>query len=128
MDSKIKVLVADNDKTVTEGIINSIKDLEYIEIVGTAIDGTDTYNKIVELKPEMVFSKYNYNDITGLELIKRAKQTMKADFPIFSTIGEIPDNEIMEVLRITENKIKGQVNPPDYEIAKHIVEIHKDNR
>lgn len=128
MEHKIKILVADNNKAITDGIINSIKDLEYVEIVGTAVDGIDAYNKMIELKPEMVFSRYNYSNMAGLELIKRTKEKMKDDFPIFNTIGEIPDNEVVEVMNITGNKLNGKINPPDYGAAKGILEIYIGNK
>ena len=83
---KIRTVVAHNDEEIRNAIINSISNLEYIEVVGTASDGIDAYNKIVDLKPEIVFSKYNYNDMSGLELIKKTKEKLQDNFPSFNTI------------------------------------------
>ena len=55
--NKIRILVAHDDKTIKEKIVDSIKNLEYVEIVGTTTHGDETYNKIINLKPEMVFTQ-----------------------------------------------------------------------
>lgn len=123
---KIRTVVAHNDENIRNSIINSISNLEYIEVVGTASDGIDAYNKIVELKPEIVFSKYNYNDMSGLELIKKTKEKLQDSFPSFNTIGEIPDNELMEAIHITGNKLNACVIQPYDGSAKDIVKAYKE--
>lgn len=128
MDNKIRILVAYNDQDVANKIVNSIKELDYAEVIGTAMDGIDACNKMIELKPEVVFSKYNYSNITGLELIKKTKEKMQDDFPIFNTIGEIPDEELLEVVKITEGKLNANVDPSDCLIAKDIIKAYKEVR
>lgn len=123
---KIRTVVAHNDEEIRNAIINSISNLEYIEVVGTASDGIDAYNKIVELKPEIVFSKYNYNDMKGLELIKKTKEKLQDNFPSFNTIGEIPDSELMEAIHITGNKLNACVIQPYDGTAKDIVKAYKE--
>ncbi len=123
---KIRTVVAHNDEEIRNAIINSISNLEYIEVVGTASDGIDAYNKIVELKPEIVFSKYNYNDMKGLELIKKTKEKLQDNFPNFNTIGEIPDSELMEAIHITGNKLNACVIQPYDGTAKDIVKAYKE--
>ncbi len=123
---KIRTIVAHNDDTIREAIVNSISSLEYINIVGIACDGIDTYKKIVELKPELVFSKYNFSNMSGLELIRKTKEKLQDQFPSFSTIGEIPDNELMEVINITDNKLNACVREPYAGTAKDIIEAYKE--
>ena len=60
---KIRTLIAHNDVNITNDIVKAIENLEYVDIVGTANDGKETYNKIIDLKPEMVFAKYNMENI-----------------------------------------------------------------
>ena len=52
---KIRVLVSYNDNTVLNRLINTINKLNYAKVVATASNTTDTYNKIIESKPDMVF-------------------------------------------------------------------------
>ena len=78
------------------------------------------------LKPEMVFAEYNFSDMPGLELIKKTKEELQDNFPSFNTIGEIPDNELMEAINITGDKINACVMKPyDYN-AKDIAKAYKE--
>lgn len=123
---KIKILIAHNDKEIINTIADSIGNLEYVDIVGTASDGVETYNKIVDLKPEIVFSKYNYSNMSGLELMKKTKEKLQEQFPSFNTIGEIPDNELMEAIDITGNKLNAYVKYPYDDSARNIIEAYKE--
>ena len=123
---KIRIIVAHNDDDIRISIVNSISSLDYTNVVGGACDGIDAYNKIVNLKPEVVFSKYNYSNMTGLELIRKTKEILKDDFPSFNTIGEIPDNELMEAINITDNKLNACVREPYDGTAKDIIEAYKE--
>lgn len=122
----IRTLIAHNDEKVRNIIINSIGNLDYINVVGIACDGIDTYNKIVDLKPDVVFSKYDFNDMPGLELVKRTKEKLQDSFPSFNTIGEIPDEELMEVINISGNKLNTSVKTTDARAAKDIIEAYKE--
>ncbi len=124
--NKIKTIVAHNDKEIRDDIVNAISDLDYINIVGIASDGIETYNKIVELKPEIVFSEYNYSNMSGLELLRKAKNELKDDFPSYNTIGKIPDNELIEAIKITGNKINTFVDKPYGATAKDIVKAYRE--
>lgn len=125
-NSKIKVLVAHNSERIRNAIVNSISDLGYIDVVGVANNGIDTYNKIIGLRPEMVFAEYNFSDMPGLELIKKTKEELQDNFPSFNTIGEIPDNELMEAINITGNKINACVMKPYDGTAKDIAKAYKE--
>ncbi|MCI9245862.1 MAG: radical SAM protein [Clostridia bacterium] len=125
-NSKFKVLVAHNSERIRNAIVNSISDLGYIDVVGVTSNGIDTYNKIVGLRPEMVFAEYNFSDMPGLELIKKTKEELQDNFPSFNTIGEIPDNELMEAIDITGNKINACVMKPYDGTAKDIAKAYKE--
>ena len=71
---KIRTLIAHNDVNITNDIVKAIENLEYVDIVGTAKDGKETYNKIIDLKPEMVFAKYNMENMNGFEIAKSSKR------------------------------------------------------
>lgn len=123
---KIRTVVAHNNEEIRKAIIDSIKGLDYIDIVGTASDGANTYKTIVDLKPDMVFSKYDFSDMPGIELVTKTKEKLKGDFPSFNTIGEIPDNELMQVINITDKRLNACVRPPNYGAVKDIVEAYKE--
>jgi len=62
---KIRTLIAHDDLNVTNDIINTMKNLDYVEVVGTANNGKETYNKIVDLKFYGDF--FGKRDITEIE-------------------------------------------------------------
>ena len=64
--------------------------------------------------------------MSGLELIRKTKEKLQDQFPSFSTIGEIPDNELMEVINITDNKLNACVREPYAGTAKDIIEAYKE--
>lgn len=115
LSSKIKTFVAYNDINIINNIVKAIKSLNCAEIVGTAIDGEEAYNKIINLKPEMVFSKYNMEGMNGLEIIKSSKEKLESDIPIFNMIIDesIKEDEINKVYRIIGNKLNSLIETTD---------------
>ena len=92
-------------------ILESIKKLDYVDIVGVSTNGIDTYNKIVNLKPEMVFANYNFSDMNGLELIRKSKEKLQTDMPIFNFITDkLPENEINLLVDVADNKINSLIS------------------
>lgn len=111
-NNKIRTLISHNEDEIREKIIDSIKNLSFVEVVGTASDNNETYNKIVNLKPEMVFAKFD--NTSGLEMIEKAKENLKNDIPIFNLItnNTINDNDIEQVYNIIGKKFNSIVTEP----------------
>lgn len=126
--NKIRTLVAHNNEEIRESIVNSIKVLDYVDIVATAKDGIDTYKKIVELKPDIVFSEYNFNDMPGLELVRKTKNELKDNFPSFNTIGLIPEDELEQVVSVTGSKLNSFICKPYGGGAKDIIQSYKEDK
>ena len=97
---KIRTLIAHNDVNITNDIVKAIENLEYVDIVGTAKDGKETYNKIIDLKPEMVFAKYNMENMNGFEIAKSSKEKLENNVPIFNMIidNNVKEEEIDKVI------------------------------
>ena len=85
---KVRVVISHNDKNITNDIANTINQLEYAEVVGIATNGEQTYQQIVDLKPQVVFSKYYVDGMNGLELMKLSKEQLKEDMPTFNIIDD----------------------------------------
>lgn len=119
---KIKAFVLHNNDEIRNSIVNSINNLGYIDLVGTATNNNEAYEKIIGLKPDVVFATYN------LDLIKKTKETLKDQFPSFNTIGEIPDSELMETVNITGSKLNAAVRPPyDVSVKNILKAAYKEN-
>ena len=122
---KIRTLIAHNDVNITNDIVKAIENLEYVDIVGTANDGKETYNKIIDLKPEMVFAKYNMENMNGFEIAKKKKKKLENNVPIFNMIidNNVKEEEIDKVYDMIGNKLNSLITEP---ISNNIVNIIND--
>lgn len=82
--SKIRTLVAHNDISIMNKIVNAIKNLDYVEIVGTATTGEETYYKILTSKPDMTFVQYDFKDLDSFEIMEKSKETLQDEMPVFN--------------------------------------------
>ena len=111
---KIRTLIAHNDENVTNNIINTMKNLDYVEIVGTANNGKETYNKIVDLKPEVVFAKIDMEHMSSMEIIKKSKEDLKDNVPVFNfiTTENVSDEYMKEAYNIIGRNLNSFVTEP----------------
>lgn len=132
MNRKIRILLADSDQDTTNEIVNSIKELDYVEIVGTAIDGLDTYNKIIELKPEVVFSKYNLDKMDGLEVIRKTKEKLQEEMPMFNIVisNSIPEEQLQKTVTEAGTKLSSLIRTDTIKlgIVKDIINEYKEDK
>ena len=112
--NKIRTLIAHNDMNITNNILKSVENLEYVDIVGTAKDGQETFNKIIELKPEMIFTKYNMENMNGFEIVKSSKEKLENNIPIFNMIidNNIRADEIDKMYEVIGNKLNSLITEP----------------
>ena len=122
---KIRTLIAHNDVNITNDIVKAVENLEYVDVVGTAKDGKETYNKIIDLKPEMVFAKYNMENMNGFEIAKSSKEKLENNVPIFNMIidNNVKEEEIDKVYDMIGNKLNSLITEP---ISNNIVNIIND--
>ena len=123
-NGKIRTLIAHNDINITNKIVDAIKKLDFVDIVGTAKDGTETYHKIVDLKPEMIFTKYAMDTMNGLDLVKSSKEKLENNIPIFNMIidNKVQENEIDEMYDIIGRKLNSVISSSD-NISNSVVDI-----
>ena len=67
--NKLKIMIVYNNNKGIEKIKNAVKDIEYLEIVGSTKKGKEVYNKILELKPDIIFTKFRMKDFDSMETI-----------------------------------------------------------
>lgn len=106
---KIRTLIAHDDLNVTNDIVNTMNNLGYVEIVGTAMNSTETYNKIIDLKPEIVFAKIDMDSMSSIELMKKSKEDLQDNIPIFNFITK--RNVSSEYIKEAYNIIGRKLNP-----------------
>ena len=123
-NGKIRTLIAHNDINVTNKIVDAIKKLDFVDVVGTAKDGTETYHKIVDLKPEMIFTKYAMDNMNGLDLVKSSKEKLENNIPVFNMIidNKVQENEIDEMYDIIGRKLNSVISSSE-NISNSVVDI-----
>ena len=84
---KIKVLITHDNKDIQKTITDNIKELEYVEIVGYASNGQETFDAILKYKPDIVFTKFAITDIPMYDLIIKTERTLHDKAPIFKYIS-----------------------------------------
>lgn len=72
-----RLVIADDEEIVCEGIKNSIDWLAYgVEVVGTANNGNEALQLIKDLLPDIVISDIKMPGLNGLELVNEIKTVM----------------------------------------------------
>ena len=107
MIKKIKTLIAYDNEEIKNRIVGILGGIEDVEIVATSNTPEDTYNKIIQFKPEMVFAKYDFGtNMNGLDIIKQSKAALNDSVPAFNFIAtDIPKEDFLEAKRIIGDKM-----------------------
>ena len=71
MTGAIRVLVADDQRVVRDGLRMLLGMLPGIEVVGTAVDGTDAVRQAVKAVPDVVLMDLHMPNCDGVEAIRR---------------------------------------------------------
>lgn len=122
---KIRTLIAYNNENVRSEIVNAVKGLSFAEVIGSTANGIDTYNKIIELQPEMVFSSYNLSDMNGLEIIKKSKAQLDSKIPVFNFIADnITSEDFEQITNVAGNKMNAFI--PESNKEERITRILKE--
>ena len=72
--SDIKVLVADDQKIVREGLVTLLGLLPGITVIGAAADGDDAVRQALELRPDVVLMDLNMPRCNGVEATQRLRR------------------------------------------------------
>lgn len=126
--NKIKTLIAYDDEKIKDKIVNILNGIKDVEIVATSKSPEDTYNKIIELKPEMVFAKYDFGtNMNGLDLIKQSKKALNENVPAFNFIAtDIPKEDYLEAKRIIGDKMNTIIREQTSVRYTGIIEDYKE--
>lgn len=99
---KIRLLIVNDDKKNIKNIKNCIEALNYVKIIGSINKGEEVYNNIVELKPDIVFTKFRMRNYNSEDIIKKTFKELRDEKPIFKFVS----NDITENTNKTMYKSK----------------------
>src|SRR5450631_258779 len=69
----VRVLVADDQKVVREGLVSLLSLLPGVEVVGAALDGDDAVRQALVLHPDVVLMDLNMPRCNGVEATERLR-------------------------------------------------------
>lgn len=87
MDTKIKILIADDINNIAEKIKKEIEKNINVEIIGIANNGQDELNMILQYKPDLVITDNTMPKMSGVEVIEKFHNSninSKPDFILFT--------------------------------------------
>jgi DNA-binding NarL/FixJ family response regulator len=70
----VRVLIADDQKIVREGLVSLISLLPGITVVGAAVDGDDAIHQVGDTQPDVVLMDLNMPRCNGVEATERLRQ------------------------------------------------------
>lgn len=125
---KIKTLIAYDDEKIKSEIVNILNEIRDVEIVATSRNPEDTYNKIIEFKPEMVFTQYDFGtNMNGLDIIKKSKEALNDKVPAFNFIAmDIPKDDFIEAKKIIGDKMNTIIREQTKTRYTGIINDYKD--
>ena len=83
MDTKIKVIIADDINKIAEDNKNIVSQNENVEIVGIASNGQEEMEMILEFTPDLVITDNKMPIMNGIEVIEKINATELNDKPDF---------------------------------------------
>lgn len=97
MDKKlITVFLADDSKEFCEVMSNNFQKYEDIELIGTAHNGTEAYNKIVALKPDVAIIDGIMPQLDGLGVIEKLKTENQSHLPICIILSAMSGERVIQ--------------------------------
>lgn len=126
--NKIKTLIAYDNEEIKNRLFNILNGISDVEVVATTNNAQDTYYKIIEHKPEMVFAKYDFGtEMNGLDIIKQSKDALKDNVPAFNFIAtDIPKEDFLEAKRIIGDKMNTIIREENPTRITGIIEDYKE--
>lgn len=70
----ISILIADDHKIIHNGIVDILKPLEFLEIIGHAYNGQEAYEKALEVKPDIIFMDIAMPEMNGIEATRMIRE------------------------------------------------------
>lgn len=134
---KIKVLIADDMTAIAEMIKKELEKIENIEVIDIAEDGQKEYEKILDLKPNLVFTDNKMPNMNGIEVIEKVVNSDVEKKPKFVLVTGDYDIELFNKARelgviniinkpISYEKIKVAID--EYNIDVEEIDIKKQER
>jgi DNA-binding NarL/FixJ family response regulator len=98
MSGPIRVLIADDQRVVRDGLAMLLGLLEDVEVVGTAADGEQAAGLATELRPDVVLMDLRMPRLDGIEATRRLAEQVP-DVRVIALTTYADDRSVIEALR-----------------------------
>lgn len=128
MEEKLRVLVVDDMEVIVKSIKNYLIKDESIEIIGTANNGKEEYEKILELKPDIVITDNQMPEKNGIDVIEEINELEIDNKPDFILVTG--DRNIELSKKANELGIFRILNKPieERDILNAIIQYKEDKK
>jgi DNA-binding NarL/FixJ family response regulator len=123
---KIKVIIADDHAVVRKGLKTLLQDETQIEIISEAVDGFDTIDKVLILKPDVLLLDITMPDMSGLEVARILSNKMPTTHVLIFSMHANSEY----IIKALENGAKGYLlkDSDKDEIMKAIKAVAKGKK
>ena len=123
----IRIIVAHSNLEVVNRINKKLSELNFVDVIYVSTNGFDTYKKILEKRPDMVFLDYKLYQMSGFDIMVNARGKLQDNTPIFNIIADIvPEEELKFLCKYLGKKINALVREPIEERTKSIMVDYKE--
>ena len=126
--NKVQIVLIHDDKQEQEKISNILRNIKDVELLAVCNNANDGYHKIIELKPTMVFMKYDLDGMNGLNMVETTHNELKEETPIYNMItsNEIKNDEAYKVQDLIGDKFNSMIHETSKERLEGIILDYKE--
>ena len=95
---RIKILIVDDSTVMRILIKNILEEIDGFEVVGTATNGKNAFEKVMELSPDVVVMDLYMGDYDGVYGIRKIMASCPTPIVVLSSIGNTNLDIVMEAL------------------------------
>ncbi len=96
INEKIKVLIADDNYEFENTLKNYLDGDAELEVVGTATDGEDAYDQIIDKRPDVVLLDVIMPHLDGLGVLEKLNQIALVKTPIYIMVSAVGQDKITQ--------------------------------
>lgn len=120
-NTPIRVLVVDDSSFMRLVIADMLRQDESIEVIDTASNGKEAYEKTLALKPDVIVLDLVMGEYDGMYAVRKITETQPTPIIILSSAGNVNPDFVVEALNAGAFSF---VNKPQGILSAHIREVN----
>ena len=112
MEHKIRVLLADDQSILADGIKSVLSSCEDIEVVGIASDGFEALDLLEKCAPDVILMDIRMPVMSGYEATRKIRETDRPDAAEVPIIAMTPDALAEDIQRCRNSGMNAHIAKP----------------